>query len=82
MIFPKTDQLVPSHLGGLLKVVKYHGKKRGKHANDLVGSDIVLTTYYTLAVDFARGYSTLHETAWFRIALDEGKKTNRMYTTL
>jgi SWI/SNF-related matrix-associated actin-dependent regulator of chromatin subfamily A3 len=38
-------------------------------------SDIVLTTYHTLAADFTAKKSPLHEIGWFRVVLDEGRQT-------
>ena len=38
----------------------------------LAASDVVLTTYNTLAADYAKKSSPLHEIFWYRVVLDEG----------
>src|SRR5271163_2121566 len=66
---------LPRHLDGTLKVTTYHGKKRETEPAILANADIVLTTYHTLAADFAAKRSPIHEIAWYRIVLDEGRQT-------
>jgi len=41
----------------------------------LAASDVVLTTYNTLAVDYAKKSSPLHKIFWYRVVLDEGNNT-------
>ena len=36
-------------------------------------ADIVITTYHTLASDFARAKHELREIEWYRLVLDEGE---------
>lgn len=61
------------HLDGTLESTKYHGPNREKDAAFIANSDIVLTTYRTLAADFTAKKCPLHEIAWFRVVLDEGR---------
>ncbi|KAJ6469390.1 SNF2 family N-terminal domain-containing protein [Mycena sanguinolenta] len=61
-----------------LKVVQYHGSKRGKDAADLPNANVVLTTYGTVCSDHSTITSedrtvgsVLFTTKWWRIGLDE-----------
>ena len=56
---------------GSVKYHKYHGQGKVP-AYQLVDVDIVLTTYQTLAGEYARGGSPLFTCQWFRVVLDEG----------
>ena len=61
----------------------YYGQKRETAAVILADADIILTTYHTLAADFAAKRSPIHEIAWYRIVLDEGRQTRHfIYTPL
>jgi SWI/SNF-related matrix-associated actin-dependent regulator of chromatin subfamily A3 len=72
-----------SHLDGSLKAVKYHGQKRRDQTAKINDSDIVITTYHTLAADAASKQNPLGEISWFRIVLDEGKfKLNSAHAEL
>ena len=66
-------------MDGTLKTTIHHGPKRGTQAACIADSDIVLTTYYTLAADFTARRSPIHEIAWFRAVLDEGKQTSDLH---
>ena len=57
----------------MLKVLKYHGRKREYTIAELLNFDIVLSTYATVASEFGRGSGPLYEIIWFRIVLDEGE---------
>ncbi len=70
------------HLDGTLKTMKYHGHKRERTLAIIEDSDIVLTTYHTLAVDFAAKKSPIHEVRWFRVVLDEGTQTIPFLTVI
>ena len=64
-----------SHMGNTLKIIKYHGVGREKNIDTIQASDIVITTYNTLAVEFATKNakkSLLHSIGWHRVVLDEG----------
>jgi SNF2-related domain len=61
------------HVGfDTLRIQKYHGSCKETDIEKLVDSEIVLTTYATIAAEFSRN-SRLHSITWFRIVLDEGK---------
>jgi SNF2 family DNA or RNA helicase len=57
-----------------LKTIKYHGQGRERKLDVLAQSDVVITTYNTLATDFTslNRKSLLHKIHWYRIVLDEG----------
>ena len=57
---------------GLLKVYKYHGIGKEIDIDSMVGYDVVLTTYATVASDAAKRSSLLQQIMWFRVVLDEG----------
>ena len=57
---------------GLLEVYKYHGIAKEIDVDSLIGNDVVLTTYASLASDVARRTSPLQQIMWFRVVLDEG----------
>ncbi|KAF7338762.1 DNA repair protein RAD5 [Mycena sanguinolenta] len=61
-----------------LKVIQYHGSKRGKFAADLADANVVLTTYGTVCSDHSSINpedrtvgSVLFTIKWWRIGLDE-----------
>ncbi|CAM1509837.1 Fc.00g001720.m01.CDS01 [Cosmosporella sp. VM-42] len=55
---------------GALSFVCFHGQDRPRESTVLREFDLVLTTYDTLAADYA-GQSILHDMEWYRVALDE-----------
>jgi SNF2 family DNA or RNA helicase len=55
-----------------LKTIKYHGQHRQLAIKDVGAADIVITTYHTLASDFAGTKSVLRNLEWYRLVLDEG----------
>ena len=62
------------HLGESLRVRRYHGQGRERKVDILAASDVVITTYNTLAADDkAKKQSPLHKISWYRVVLDEGK---------
>jgi hypothetical protein len=63
-----------SHLGGTLKIVKYHGKRRNALVASFDDSDIVITTYHRLSMEARTKASPVHDTAWYRVVLDEGEQ--------
>lgn len=61
-------------------MVKYHGEKRPKTAEELEDPDIVVTTYHTLTAEYLIGKgknSPLYQLGWYRIVLDEGESSIR-----
>jgi hypothetical protein len=54
-------------------VAKYHGQSRERNVDVLAAADVVVTTYNTLATDYAKKNSPLHKISWYRVVLDEGK---------
>ena len=58
-----------------LNVCQYHGPRNHITSSNLEAADLVLTTYATIASDFGKRNSVLHDFAWFRIVLDEGIST-------
>ncbi|KAF7503646.1 hypothetical protein GJ744_003424 [Endocarpon pusillum] len=73
---------IEDHLDGSLKVMKYHGKRRESRIENVANSDIVLTTYHTLAAERKSKRSPLKAISWFRIVLDEAHTIRRQATTL
>jgi SWI/SNF-related matrix-associated actin-dependent regulator of chromatin subfamily A3 len=73
---------IEKHLDGTFAVTKYHGQRREERLAVLADSDVVLTTYHTLAADFAAKKSPVHNIAWFRIVLDEAHIIRRRATFL
>jgi SWI/SNF-related matrix-associated actin-dependent regulator of chromatin subfamily A3 len=57
---------------GTLSFYKFHGKARNIDYPNLCQYDIIFTTYGTVAADYWRKRSLLHEIQWYRIVLDEG----------
>lgn len=57
---------------GLLKIYKYHGIGKEIDINSMVGYDVVVSTYATIASDVTKRQSPLQQITWFRIVLDEG----------
>ncbi|KAI1467939.1 SNF2 family N-terminal domain-containing protein [Daldinia caldariorum] len=55
---------------GMLSFISFHGKGRPRDKETLNLYDIVLTTYATLAADYA-DQGILHQMQWFRVVLDE-----------
>lgn len=60
---------------GTLDVCQYHGPRNHITSSILEAADLVLTTYATIASDFGKRNSILHNFAWFRVVLDEGIST-------
>lgn len=54
-----------------LIVAIYHGSQRWERST-IEGSDIVITTYETIAVESGSDSGLLKQYAWFRVVLDEG----------
>ncbi|KAK1773861.1 SNF2 family N-terminal domain-containing protein [Copromyces sp. CBS 386.78] len=61
---------IERHMPGALKFVLFHGQSRPKNPESLVSTDVVLTTYGTLAADHKRA-GLLQKMTWYRVVLDE-----------
>ncbi|CAO2650533.1 Nn.00g018250.m01.CDS01 [Neocucurbitaria sp. VM-36] len=61
------DRIAP----GALTHHKFHGRDRKIDCLTLLQKDIVFTTYGTVAADYSRKRSLLHQVHWYRIVLDE-----------
>ncbi|KAH9212630.1 SNF2 family N-terminal domain-containing protein [Leptodontidium sp. 2 PMI_412] len=53
-----------------LSYMVFHGDGRPKLPQNIIGHDLVLTTYATLVAD-SKGAKVLRKIAWFRVTLDE-----------
>ena len=67
-----------SHLDKSIAVNKYYGKSRDGDINVYLNSDIVFTTYHTLAASMDAPQSMAYYVDWFRVVLDEGETCNIM----
>ncbi|KAK3396766.1 SNF2 family N-terminal domain-containing protein [Sordaria brevicollis] len=61
---------IKSHMPGALKLVLFHGQSRAKSREPLTSTDVVLTTYGTLAADHKKA-GLLQAMEWYRVVLDE-----------
>lgn len=69
----RNDRLTDDrHFEEGLKVIIYHGRGREVDSMVLADSDIVLSTYHTIAAEATDSESALFRIKWFRIILDEG----------
>jgi SNF2 family DNA or RNA helicase len=55
-----------------LKTIKYHGQNKESDMMKLRDADIIITTYHTLASDFASKRNRMNALEWYRLVLDEG----------
>jgi len=60
------------HCVGFTNIKIYHGHGREGNSKFLADSDIVLSTYHTIAHEASDKKSPLWQIKWFRITLDEG----------
>ncbi|KAK8127289.1 hypothetical protein PG984_008397 [Apiospora sp. TS-2023a] len=62
---------IDCHTGMSLRTFKYHGIERERDVEALAASDVIITTYNTLAWDYEKKSSALHAIGWYRVVLDE-----------
>ncbi|KAK1990726.1 SNF2 family domain-containing protein [Colletotrichum falcatum] len=72
---------IAKHVEGKLNQVVYHGPKRDKDIDRIKNSNIVVTTYNTLAAEYEKKSSPLHKIGWYRVVLDEAHVIRRPATT-
>lgn len=70
------------HFSIPLKVHEYYGRRRKRKLNALFNSDIILTTYHTLASERKSKSSPVANITWFRIVLDEAHFIRRQSSDL
>ncbi|KAL8376886.1 hypothetical protein RB595_007831 [Gaeumannomyces hyphopodioides] len=73
---------IDNRLNKPLKVNEYYGKFRDNEQELYESSDIVFSTYHTVAASLKRPGSVLRQISWFRIILDEAHTIRRKETTL
>ncbi|KAF3316751.1 hypothetical protein TWF173_001414 [Orbilia oligospora] len=66
---------------GAMKCYHFHGDSRVKKKDALLGYDVVLTTYHTLAADSRKG-RVLQDVNWLRVVLDEAHWIRNQSTQL
>lgn len=76
------DRHFHHHTTESIKTIKYHGQSRETDVTKLRDADIIITTYHTLASDFATGKNPLNQFEWYRLVLDEAHIIRRQSTTL
>ncbi|KAL5121670.1 hypothetical protein ACEQ8H_000356 [Pleosporales sp. CAS-2024a] len=65
-----------------IRTIKYHGQNRPKSFTILRDTDIVITTYHTLAAEFANSTTLMKDIEWYRLVLDEAHIIRRQATGL
>lgn len=71
---PDHDPLLCRHMSEGITVAKYYGKERDLIDPEIyLTSDIVFTTYHTIATSAKKSRCAIRTVEWFRIILDEGK---------
>lgn len=73
-------QHLDEHTHKTLKTLRWHGPSRKVLKDDLMDSDIVITTYNTLTKEYSSKPSILHEIDWYRVVLDEAHTIRRQAT--
>ncbi|KAL8404422.1 hypothetical protein RB594_009319 [Gaeumannomyces avenae] len=73
---------IENRLGKLLKVTEYYGKFRDNEQELYESSNVVFSTYHTVAASLKRPGSAPRQISWFRIILDEAHTIRRKETAL
>ncbi|KAF2474164.1 uncharacterized protein BDR25DRAFT_280932 [Lindgomyces ingoldianus] len=80
--FQEIDRHFHRQISGVMKVIKYHGQNRETEIARLCDADLIITTYHTLASDFAAKRDLLNRIEWYRLVLDEAHIIRRQSSTL
>lgn len=56
-----------------IKVSKYYGRTRNSDMTEYLNSNMVFTTYHTIAASMDNNKSLIFGIEWFRVVLDECK---------
>lgn len=75
-VLKATKLTTNSNCTGFPNTVVYHGHGRQGNPEALANSDIVLSTYHTIAAESLDETSPLWKINWYRIVLDEGWEEN------
>ncbi|KAF4624033.1 hypothetical protein G7Y89_g14142 [Cudoniella acicularis] len=75
-------QEIKLHCDGSLNIIIYHSRGREPNPHVLSESDIVLSTYHTVATEVLDPESPLYRITWFRVVLDEAHTVRNMTTKL
>ncbi|OQU97598.1 SNF2 family domain-containing protein isoform 2 [Cladophialophora immunda] len=73
---------IKDRLDESIKVSKYYGKTRNLDMTEYLNSDIIFTTYHTVAASMDKNNSLIFGIEWFRVVLDEAHMIRRRETTL
>ncbi|KAK3502961.1 SNF2 family N-terminal domain-containing protein [Neurospora crassa] len=70
---------VERHMSEALHVTIFHGEQKPRGYETLMDTDLVLTTYSTLASDYKKS-GLLHKMEWYRVVLDEAHEIRNAST--
>ncbi|PMD28760.1 hypothetical protein L207DRAFT_505056 [Hyaloscypha variabilis F] len=73
---------VETRLDNSLALAKCYGKGRNLDVEEYLKSDVIFTTYHTIATSMKQSDSIIFHIDWFRIVLDEAHMIRRRETTL
>ncbi|KAJ0116932.1 hypothetical protein J7T55_003346 [Diaporthe amygdali] len=73
---------IETHIEKSFKAVAYYGKDRDANSDAYFDSDVVFTTYHTVAASINLPNNLIVPIQWFRIVLDEAHMIRRPQTTL